>query len=263
MRFRRRKLPDLMNSNQTHNPMSNGQMINQQGERIDHSFHPGIRSEELVILAHGVTGNKDRPLLVAIAEGLSKRGWPCLRFSYSGNGDSEGKFEDSNITKETGDLSSVLDAVPPDVRVAYVGHSMGGAVGVIQAARDPRIRVLVSLAGMTHTADFVRREFGDETPGAGFMWEDEDCPLSQAYVDDLTSIGDTLKSAEAVTQPWLLVHGTSDDVIPLQDGLDAFEAARSEKQWLAVEGAGHVFDESTYPQVVEAIDAWLKKHFGG
>lgn len=240
--------------------MTSSEIINQAGERIDTTFHPGQRLDALVILGHGVTGNKDRPLLVAVAGGLEKRGWPCLRISYSGNGESEGRFEDSCISKEVGDLKSVIDDVPDDVKIAYIGHSMGGAVGVLTASEDVRIRTLVSLAGMTHTAAFVEREFGDVVPGQGFMWEDEDCPLSETYVQDLRSIGDTLEAASKVMQPWLLIHGTADDVVPVGDGEDAYAAATSEKQWLAIDGASHVFDAESYPAIVEAVDTWLRKH---
>jgi len=242
--------------------MTDSEIRNRSGERIDHSFHPGARADALVILGHGVTGNKDRPHLVALADGLAARGWPCLRISFSGNGGSEGRFEDSCITKEIGDLQAVLDAVPDTAKAAYVGHSMGGAVGVLTAARDLRIRALVSLAGMTHTAAFVQREFGDVTPGEGFMWDDENCPLSHTYVDDLTSIGDTLSAAEAVIQPWLLIHGTADDLVPIQDGRDAYEAATCEKQFLEIAGAEHSFDEESYPQLIEAVDQWLTSSFG-
>jgi uncharacterized protein len=237
-------------------------MTNGFDETIDTSFHPGLRGDVLVILGHGVTGNKDRPLLVAIAEGLSDRGWPCLRISYSGNGESGGRFEDSNITKEIGDLSSVIDNVPPETKVVYIGHSMGGAVGVLSAAQDPRIVLLVTIAGLAHTADFVKREFGDVVPGEGCMWDEPEHPLSQAYVDDLTSLGDTLTAAASVTQPWLLIHGTADDVVPFQDGLDAYEKANSVKQWLAVPGAGHSFDETTYPLLIDTINVWLTQHLG-
>lgn len=242
--------------------MTESEIRNRAGERIDHTFHPGARADVLVVLAHGVTGNKDRPHLVALAEGLAEHGWPCLRISFSGNGESEGRFEDSCITKEISDLQAVLDAVPDTAQVAYIGHSMGGAVGVLTAARDLRIRALVSLAGMTHTAAFVEREFGEVTPDAGFMWEDEAFPLSSTYVDDLRDIDNTLSAAEAVIQPWLLIHGDADDIVPIQDGRDAFEAATSEKQWLAIAGAGHSFDEATYPQLIAAVDQFLKAAFG-
>jgi pimeloyl-ACP methyl ester carboxylesterase len=234
---------------------------NRMGERIDHTFHPGVRADVLVILAHGMTGNKDRPHLFALAEGLSARGWPCLRISYTGHGRSEGRFEDACITKEIGDLQAVLDAVPDTTRVAYIGHSMGGAVGVLTAARDLRIRALVSLAGMTHTAAFMQREFYNVTPDEGFIWEDENFPLSRTLVDDLSQIENTLSAAAAVTQPWLLIHGDEDDLVPVQDGLDAFEAATCEKRWVKIAGAGHSFDEMIYPQLVEVVDSWLKAAF--
>lgn len=242
--------------------MTDSEIRNREGERIDHSFHPGSRADALVILGHGVTGNKDRPMLVAIAEGLAAHGWPCLRISFSGNGESEGNFRDSCITKEIGDLQAVLDAVPDDAKVAYAGHSMGGAVGVLCAARDLRIRALISLAGMTHTGAFVEREFSDAIPDEGFMWEDEKCPLSRTYVEDLQHIGSTISAAEAVTQPWLLIHGDADDIVPVQDGRDAFEAATSEKQWLEISGAGHSFNETSYPLVVETVNEWLLGWFG-
>ncbi len=242
--------------------IANTEILNRAGERIDYSFHPGSRADVLVILGHGVTGNKDRPHLVALAEGLAARGWPCLRISFSGNGDSEGSFQNSCITREVSDLQAVLDVVPDTTRVAYVGHSMGGAVGVLCAARDLRIRALISLAGMTHTAEFVMREFGEITPDEGCMWEDENYPLSKIYVDDLSLIGNTLSAAEAVTQPWLLIHGEADDVVPIQDSRDAFEAATCEKKFLTIADVGHSFDETTYPQLVAAVDEWLDAIFG-
>ncbi|MEX1115488.1 MAG: alpha/beta hydrolase [Akkermansiaceae bacterium] len=235
---------------------------NRQEERLDHTFHPGIRADVLIILGHGLTGNKDRPQLVALATGLAARGWPCLRISYSGNGESEGHFEDCTITKEIADLQVVLDAVPNNVKVAYVGHSMGAAVGVLTAARDMRICGLVSLAGMTHTAAFVEREFGGVTPGAGFMWDEPNCPLSVKFAEDLNRIHDTLSAAEAVTQPWLFIHGSADDLVPVQDSHDAYQATVVEKSWLEIPGAGHSFDESSYPQLVDAVDTWLTIHFG-
>ena len=73
-------------------------------------------------------------------------------------------------------------------QIAYIGHSMGGAVGVRRASSDSRISSLVSLAGMVHTEEFARREFGEETPDAGCMWEEESCPLSSTFMNDMAAI---------------------------------------------------------------------------
>ena len=83
---------------------------NKAGEKIDYTFHD-VGSEKIVVIGHGVTGNKDRPLVLALAEGLSRAGISALRFSFSGNGDSEGSFLDSNISKEVSDLDSVITFV--------------------------------------------------------------------------------------------------------------------------------------------------------
>ena len=169
-----------------------GEIRNEHGERLDYSFHEG-KGDRIVVIGHGVTGNKDRPALVALAEGLAAVGISALRFSFSGNGGSEGEFTDSTITKEVADLGSVIDGLD-GYNVCYVGHSMGGAVGVLRTATDERIQALVSLAGMVHTKAFAEREFGDATPDEGFMWDEPDCPLSQAYVDDMATIDSVAKN---------------------------------------------------------------------
>lgn len=231
---------------------------NRHGERLDVTFHPGTREGVLLLLGHGLTGNKDRPLLIALAEGLSARGWPSLRFSYAGSGGSEGRFEDTTITKETEDLVDILDALPADLRVAYCGHSMGGAVGTITASEDNRIRVLVTISGMVYTANFVEREFDDQVPGESILWEDPAFPLTQGFVDDLHTIGDTLDVVREIQVPWLLIHGSEDDVVPVLDSEDAFATTHTPvKQLLEIEGADHVFSDASYPRLVDEIDVFL------
>src|SRR5262245_14756293 len=137
-----------------------GPIRNAHGERLDVAFHPGAAdARDLVVIGHGVTGHKDRPFHLALAEGLARAGIAALRVSWSGNGDSAGKFAASNITKEVADLGAVLDALD-GWRVTYAGHSMGAAVGVRRASVDSRIRRLISLAGMVHVREFAERNFG-------------------------------------------------------------------------------------------------------
>lgn len=235
---------------------------NRLGEKLDTAFHPGSRENTLVIIGHGVTGNKDRPLLVALAEGLAARGWPCLRVSFSGNGGSEGTFQDATITKESNDLRDILEALPDSLKIAYAGHSMGAAVGVTVAAESPRIRSLVSLAGMVRTEDFCEREFGDVTPDEGNMWDEPACPLSRNFVNDMESIGDLFDEVGQITVPWLLIHGGADDVVMIEDSRDAYDTAEEPKRLVEIPGAGHSFDEKSYPQVIDEVAGWLDLHLG-
>jgi uncharacterized protein len=236
---------------------------NRHGQRLDAAFHPARREDVLVVLGHGVTANKDRPLLVGLAGELAARGLPVLRFSFSGNGASDGHFAEATITRECEDLEDLLGQLPPGP-VVYVGHSMGAAVGVRVAARHPgKIDVLVSLAGMVETAAFCDREFGDVTPGEGCMWDEPACPLSQAFVDDARAIGSTLDDARHLSQPWLLLHGTEDDVVPVSDSRLAREAAATRRRLLEFPGEGHMFSPAAHPRLAQAIEAWLREVDGG
>lgn len=234
---------------------------NPSGEQLDYRFHgdPSDKTQ-IVLIGHGVTGNLDRPWAEGLADALAEAGIPALRFSFSGNGDSEGDFRESTITKEVEDLGAVIDAVKAVGygQVIYAGHSMGGAVGVLRASTDERIDKLISLAGMVHTKKFCEVEFGEETPDEGVMWEDEDCPLSSTFVDDLHTIGSVLEKGSAVVVPWLLVHGTEDDVVPIEESREIFEKANEPKKLVEIPGANHVFADAGLAPMVGAVLDWLK-----
>ena len=236
---------------------------NVHGERIDYTFHAGSAAQgDLVVLGHGVTGNKDRAFLVTLAEALAAAGFAALRMSFSGNGGSEGRFEDSTISKEIQDLGSVLDAVAPDAqRIAFVGHSMGGAVGVGRAATDDRISALVSLAGMVHVQEFCERKFGAQTPGDSSMWGLEGCPLSRAYVDDMARLDTMLSAASSIRCPWLLVHGLADTVVLPKDSKDAMSKAQN-GELVELDGVDHVFSGDGTGRMVDVVVPWFRRVWG-
>ncbi|MEW6304474.1 MAG: alpha/beta fold hydrolase [Verrucomicrobiota bacterium] len=239
-----------------------GEIKNTHGERIDYTFHQGDKaSKQVVVIGHGVTGNKDRPFVVALAEGLAKAGLNALRISFTGNGASGGRFVDCTISKEVADLGSVIDALK-DYTICYAGHSMGGAVGVLRASQDNRIRHLISLAGMVHTQAFAQREFGSVKPGEGCMWDEPACPLSQTYMDDMAKINTVVDHASLITVPWLLVHGTEDDVVPIQDSKDIFAKANEPKELFIIQGSNHVFAGEYAQPMIKKVTAWVQERFG-
>ena len=241
---------------------------NAQGERLDVTYvaavtstRPASAPDKVVVLAHGVTAHKDRPWLVALADALSAAGLASLRVSFAGNGASEGRFEDAVPSKEVEDLGSVLDALEHwgVERIAYAGHSMGGAVGVLRAASDPRLASLVSLAGMVHVHAFFQHHFGHLPPGAPMLGKPE-CPWSPNLVEDAARIGSVTVQAACIRVPWLLVHGDADELVPYQDALDARAAAGGQADLVTLSGVDHRFT-GAIPQVVDAVVPWLRGRF--
>lgn len=255
---------------------------NAEGERLDYSWHaPGGGGEAageasarpVVVIGHGVTANKDRAWAVTLATALAEAGFPELRFSFAGNGGSEGDFGESCPSKEVDDLGAVLDALqsegllPPGAtdhgRVVYVGHSMGAAVGVLRAARDPRIAWLVSLGGMVDTADFAQRKFGHQRPG-DLMWDKPECPLSERFLADMRAVESVQGQAATLEIPWLLVHGEEDTVVPPEESARlAAQAPAGQRTLHLIPGADHVFSAAGEAPMVSAVTAWLRGAAGG
>ena len=74
---------------------------------------------------------------------------------------------------------------------------------------------------------------------------------------DTAAIGTVVTRAPSIQVPWLLVHGTADDVIPLQDSLDILERANEPKQLVRIDGADHVFSEHTQ-DMVKVVHKWVR-----
>lgn len=248
---------------------------NRRGERLEFAWDgwgatgATQASRDVVILAHGVTSSFDRPYLVELGDWLARRRLHALRFSFSGNGGSEGRFEDATPTKELDDATSVVDALSAAgfTRIAWVGHSMGAAIGTMLAARDDRVHALVSLAGMFHVARFFERHFA-QLPFGEPMLGKAKCPWSRALAEDAARIGSLHDAARRVTVPWLLVHGDADEMVPLQDSEDALAAGdRSKRLLVPLAGSDHRFRDGAprnvyhgvIPHVVSAVVPWLER----
>lgn len=241
---------------------------NAAGESLDHGWVPapsadGMPPSAVVVIGHGVTSHWDRPWQTELAVALAAAGGSSLLVSFAGNGQSEGRFEDCTPTKEAADLGRVIDALEAwGVRsIAYAGHSMGGAVGVLRASIDPRIRALVSLAGMFHVHAFMQRTFGHLVPGEGLMLDKPGCVWNRTLEADAARLGSLTTQAAAVRVPWLLVHGDADELVPLEDAIDARAAAGGRPELVVLPGVDHRFTDAI-PAMCAAVVPWLQQRLG-
>ena len=233
------------------------------GERLDYGWYPtgaaaGVPPPAVVVIGHGVTSHWDRPWQTELAAALGVAGLPALLVSFAGNGQSEGRFAAVTPSKEAAALGSVIDAlqqwgVP---RIAYAGHSMGGAVGVLRASIDARLGALVSLAGMFHVHDFMQRTFGHLVPGEGLMLDKPGCIWNTTLAADAARLGSLHAQAAQVRVPWLLVHGDADELVPLQDSLDARAAADGRPELVVLPGVDHRFTDAI-PAMSSAVVDFL------
>ena len=101
----------------------------------------------------------------ALAGWARQHGRACVRFDYSGHGESGGSFTDGTIGRWLGETLAVFDACCRGPQVA-IGSSMGGWLALLlaRALRERRAPAPASLAGLVLVAPAV--DFTEE-----LMWK--------------------------------------------------------------------------------------------
>src|SRR6202161_4252334 len=121
---------------------------------VPHGVRPGERRAAFLVL-HGFGSNSESPTCITPARVLGEFGFVTLRFDMRGCGKSEGEFGRVICLEQVEDTGNALDflakhpAVDPD-RIAVIGSSFGGAVGVYAGGTNPRIAAVVSNGGWGH-----------------------------------------------------------------------------------------------------------------
>ncbi len=193
--------------------------------------YPAVENEDdrprrypLIIICHGFVGNRigaDR-LFVKAARKFSESGYFVIRFDYGGCGESTGDYGSTGLDSMIQQTRSVLDyvfdidSIDPE-RVIVLGHSLGGAVALLTAAKDKRIRTLVLWAPVANPFNDIVKITGKK------VYEDS---VTNGYADYLgycfkpeffesLSRHHPFKEIKKFHGDVLLLHGTADDIIPV------------------------------------------------
>ena len=119
-----------------------GQMLS---ARID--LPVGTKPTAYALFAHCFTCSKNIKAISHISRALTGHGIAVMRFDFTGLGESEGDFADTNFSSNVEDLVAAAEFLAseyaaPDI---LIGHSLGGAA-VLQAAADiPSARVVATI----------------------------------------------------------------------------------------------------------------------
>ena len=219
----------------------------------------------LAIFLHGFTSSKEKPHNIASCEAMREAGCATLRLDLYGHGDSGGEFRRHTLYKW---ISNTLAAVRyarqlPFVTDIYLsGHSQGGLTAALVGGMAPDlIRGLILRAPAFMIPGCARA--GNML---GYRFDPDRIPDEIPVIKGLTLDGEylrvaqTIRPEEAVARfpgPVLLLHGDGDDVVPLQDSLDAAGRYRRCRMEI-IPGETHHFDRRP-EQMRRLIRDWLKK----
>jgi NAD(P)-dependent dehydrogenase (short-subunit alcohol dehydrogenase family)/dienelactone hydrolase len=235
-----------------------------------------------VLVLHGFKGFKDWGMFPPFSQRLAQAGFIVVTPNLSGSGvDDNGEFSHlerfghNTFTAELEDVRRVIDAlkagqlgVPAPSALALVGHSRGGGVAILQTARDPRIRALVTWAAISTVARWPEAQRTAWRAAGQTEIQNtrtgQILPLYPDVLDDIEQNASTLDivtAASGIRVPWLLVHGRKDESVPFSEAERLKAAAiQRDTQLLPIPGGGHTFGavhpwRSSTPDLDTVFDA--------
>jgi putative redox protein len=226
---------------------------------------PGVaRVPGLLVLAgfpRGVggaatVGNTYRGLVDRIARDA---GWAALTFTFRGTGTSEGDF---SIEGWLADVRSAIDALldRPDVSGVWVaGFRLGGTLAVVSAAGDERIRGIATFATPASLQSWVREPawFLEYARNTGVLRTEGYPGDPQSWIRSIATLDPLAAAARVPPRPWLLVHGSADDVVPPDDARRLANAAGGAVDLRIVQNGPHRLRHD--PRAVALLLGWLDR----
>ncbi len=192
------------------------------GKRLAAWFLPPRRGvphpAPAVAMIHGWGGNRGH--LLPLARLFHRAGMGVLLIDARNHGESEDD-DFASMPRFAEDLEAGLDwlirqdEVDPH-RLAVVGHSVGAGAALLLAARRPDLSAVVSLAAFAHPGRTMRRQLTAKSiPWVPLGW------LLLHYVQHAIGFRfDAIAPEKVIAEiraPVLLVHGTDDQVVPVED----------------------------------------------
>ncbi len=213
-----------------------------------------------VIICHGFKGFARFAFFPLLAERLAGAGIGAITFDFSGSGIGKDRenftnpiaFTHNTYLQELDDLDAVVAEAKIhgwiDDRYGVLGHSRGGGVAVLHAARDPAVKALVTWAAIASTyrwapevvADWRQRGFIDIANAR----TGQTIPLSIELLHEVEEHGETrLNIADAASRigaPWLILHGDADETVPVAEA-EKLASLSNGATLSIVEGGSHTF----------------------
>ncbi len=219
------------------------------------------------LLAHCFTCSKDLKPLVNISRTLAGRGIGVFRFDFTGLGESEGEFTDTNFSTTVEDLLAAVDHMRSRKAAPrlLIGHSWGGTA-IIRAAAEVNEAAGVVTIGSPYDPAHVANVFEDkldeikEAGSAQVTLAGRKFTISRQFIEDVQGEGIKQTLAE-LNRPLLIFHSPQDEIVSIDNAALIYKAARHPKSFIAIDGADHLLLEQEKAQyVANLIAEWAEPY---
>jgi len=227
----------------------------------------GSEPAAYALFAHCFTCSKDLKAAGWISRALVERGIAVFRFDFTGLGESEGDFADTNFSSNVDDLEAAADFLRAEYQAPQIliGHSLGGAAVLAAAGRVPEARAVATIGAPAETAHLketlIRRAPElEESEEAEVSLGGRSFRIKQQLLRDLE--GESLSRAiRELGRALLIFHSPVDTIVPVDQARKIYEAARHPKSFVSLDQADHLLTNLRDARYVgEVLAAWAGRY---
>ena len=241
-------------------PTERFEFTNANGETLAGRLERPVTDVRAVVLfAHCFTCSKNIKAATQVSRALSERRIAVLRFDFTGLGNSEGDFSNTNFSSNVEDLVAAGNALREHdlAPTLLVGHSLGGAAVIAAATHFPEVRGVATIGApsdpghVTHLLGAAREQIENEGCAtvnlAGRPFQ-----IKKQFVDDVTEA--SLQSHLAgLKKSFLIFHSPTDDTVDIDHARRLYEAAKHPKSFVTLDGADHLLSSPDDAEYVAGI----------
>jgi putative redox protein len=219
-----------------------------------------------VLFAHCFTCGKDIAVASRISRFLVQHGFAVLRFDFTGLGNSDGDFANTNFSSNTEDLLSAANFLEKNYQAPelLIGHSLGGAAVLAMAAQLPAVKAVVTIAA-PFEAGHVLHNFNAqlatiETDGqAKVNLGPREFTIKKQFLDDLNN--QTTDHIKHLNKALLVLHSPIDLTVDISDAEKIYKAAKHPKSFVSLDTADHLLTKAMDSEyVAQTISGWASRY---
>lgn len=219
------------------------------------------------------TCTKETLATFRISQLLAKKNIAVLRIDFTGLGESEGDFAESNFSTQVDDIVCANRFLSEHYQGASVliGHSMGGTAS-FAAAREhanelETVKAVISIASPSAPVH-VTHHFGEALDkinageSAEFFVAGKPYSVTPQFLQHLDTHG-LPASLHDLNKASLIFHADNDALVDIEQAYQLFEALPQPKSFVSLDTADHVLSNRRDNEyVANVIDSWLQRYIG-
>ncbi|WNO62098.1 bifunctional alpha/beta hydrolase/OsmC family protein [Rheinheimera sp. MMS21-TC3] len=227
---------------------------------------PATEVKAYAIFAHCFTCGKDIAAASRISRALVAKGIAVLRFDFTGLGNSDGDFANTNFSSNLADLTAAAEHLSQHYQAPQllIGHSLGGAAVLAVANRIPSINAVVAIAAPAK-AEHVIHNFADSLDTikrdgvAKVQLGPREFSIQKQFIDDVTN--NSQHNFDLKGKAVLLLHSPVDTVVSINQAEQIYTSVKHPKSFISLDKADHFLSNKADAEyAATVISGWADKY---